>query len=48
MKVISLTDVYARCNVSIIEPEEYEEAETDNVWKKAMNAKVEVIEKNNI
>lgn len=47
MNLKSLSDVYARCNVSIIKPRKYEEVATDNAWKKAMNAEIEMIEKNN-
>lgn len=43
----SLSEVYARCNVNMIELENYEEATTDNALKKAMQAKFEMIEKNN-
>lgn len=50
MKVTSLNSVYARCrcNVNIIEPEKYEEATTNTAWKKALNAEIEMMEKNNI
>lgn len=38
VKLKTLSDVYARCNVSMIELERYEEATMDNAWKRAMNA----------
>lgn len=48
VKVRSLNNVYDRCNVNIIEPEKYEEATTNTAWKKAVNAEIEMMEKNNI
>lgn len=38
MKLKSLSDVYARCNVNINKPKKYNEVATDNAWKKTMNA----------
>ncbi|CAL5443135.1 unnamed protein product [Camellia sinensis] len=42
----SLSDVYARCNLCIVEPENFEEATKDEAWKKAMEDEIHVIEKN--
>lgn len=41
-----LNDLYARCNLSIIEHEKYEEVATNEAWKKPMNTEVEMIKKN--
>ena len=42
----SLTEIYERCNICIIEPETFEEAVKDAAWQKAMEAELEMIEKN--
>ncbi|KAI5343766.1 hypothetical protein L3X38_011642 [Prunus dulcis] len=42
----SLTDIYESCNICIIEPETFEEAVKDAAWQKAMEAELEMIEKN--
>ncbi|CAL5370298.1 unnamed protein product [Camellia sinensis] len=42
----SLSDVYARCNLCIVEPENFEEAIKDEAWKKAIEDEIHVIEKN--
>lgn len=39
-------NVYARCNLSIIEPKKYEKATSDYAWKKAMDVEIEMIVKN--
>ncbi|KAG8492771.1 hypothetical protein CXB51_010255 [Gossypium anomalum] len=41
-----IADVYQRCNVAIVEPSSYEEAATDMNWKKAMEAEIDMIQKN--
>ncbi|KAM1300483.1 hypothetical protein PS1_011811 [Malus domestica] len=46
VKLRSLEDIYARCHMTIIEPETYHEAVEDNAWKEAMDAEIETIEKN--
>lgn len=46
VKLKSLSEVYARYNVSMIEPKKSEEATIDNAWKKAMQVEIEMIEKN--
>ncbi|KAI5321217.1 hypothetical protein L3X38_030288 [Prunus dulcis] len=46
LKYKSLTEVYERCNICIIEPETFEEAIRDESWKKAMEIELEMIEKN--
>ncbi|BBN67325.1 transposable element gene [Prunus dulcis] len=40
------TEIYERCNICIIEPETFEEAVKDAAWQKAMEAELEMIEKN--
>ncbi|BBH05186.1 multidrug resistance-associated protein 9 [Prunus dulcis] len=42
----SLTEIYESCNICIIEPESFEEAVKDAAWQKAMEAELEMIEKN--
>ncbi|CAL8112732.1 unnamed protein product [Prunus armeniaca] len=46
VKLRDIAEIYARCNMSVIEPENYEEASKDTTWKKAMEAEMEMIEKN--
>ncbi|CAL9014241.1 unnamed protein product [Prunus brigantina] len=47
VKLRTLEDIYARCHMCIIEPENYQEAVGDLAWQEAMNAELEMIEKNN-
>ncbi|CAL8115629.1 unnamed protein product [Prunus armeniaca] len=47
VKLRTLEDIYARCHMCIIEPENYQEAASDIAWQEAMNAELEMIEKNN-
>jgi uncharacterized cupredoxin-like copper-binding protein len=42
----SLSDIYQRCNVAIMEPAGYEEAATDEKWIDAMKEELKMIEKN--
>ncbi|CAL2276928.1 unnamed protein product [Prunus armeniaca] len=42
----SLSEVYAQCKMSIIEPESYNEAAKDEAWNKAMTEEISMIEKN--
>ncbi|RVW45664.1 Retrovirus-related Pol polyprotein from transposon RE1 [Vitis vinifera] len=42
----SLSDIYQRCNVTIIEPTGYEEAAADKKWMDAMKEELTMIEKN--
>ncbi|KAI5336241.1 hypothetical protein L3X38_015508 [Prunus dulcis] len=42
----SLSDVYAQCKMSIIEPENFEEVVKDEAWGKAMTEEILMIEKN--
>ncbi|BBH07158.1 multidrug resistance-associated protein 9 [Prunus dulcis] len=46
LKYKSLTEIYERCNICIIEPETFEEVVKDAAWQKAMEAELEMIEKN--
>ncbi|CAL8997273.1 unnamed protein product [Prunus brigantina] len=46
LKFKSLTEIYERCNICIIEPETFEEAIKDASWQKAMETELEMIEKN--
>ncbi|CAL8152285.1 unnamed protein product [Prunus armeniaca] len=43
----SVNEIMAQCNMYIVEPESFEEANLDESWKNAMKAKLEMIEKNN-
>ena len=45
-KLRSLSDVYKRCNLCIVEPQSFEEAIKDEDWRKAMEKEIDVIEKN--
>ncbi|CAL2243102.1 unnamed protein product [Prunus armeniaca] len=40
-------NIYARCHMCVIEPENYQEAAGDLAWQKAMNAELKMIKKNN-
>ncbi|CAL8138407.1 unnamed protein product [Prunus armeniaca] len=42
----SVNEIMAKCNVCIVEPENYEDATQDESWRKAMEAELEMIEKN--
>ncbi|CAL2255491.1 unnamed protein product [Prunus armeniaca] len=50
VKLRDITEIYARCNMSIIEPENFAEASKDKAWQKAMKIamkiNMEMIEKN--
>ena len=46
VKLRSLEEIFARCHMTIIEPETYLEAIEDKEWKEAMDAEFETIEKN--
>ncbi|KAJ6715423.1 hypothetical protein OIU85_026875 [Salix viminalis] len=46
VKLRSLEDIYARCHLSMIEPESYQEAVRNIAWQEAMNAEMEMIDKN--
>ncbi|KAI5350085.1 hypothetical protein L3X38_002976 [Prunus dulcis] len=46
VKPRDITEIYARCNMSIIEPENFAEASKDKAWQKAMEIEMEMIEKN--
>lgn len=41
-----LNDVLAQCSVCIMEPNNYEKIAQDDLWKKAMQAEIDMIEKN--
>ncbi|XP_031273246.1 uncharacterized protein LOC116131724 [Pistacia vera] len=43
----TLADVYARCNVVILEPRNYAEGTKLEVWRNAMQEEISMIEKNN-
>ncbi|KAI5337554.1 hypothetical protein L3X38_016825 [Prunus dulcis] len=43
----SVNEIMAQCNMCIMEPENFEEADLDKSWRKAMEAELEMIEKNN-
>ena len=42
----SLSDIYATCNLALLEPADYREALKDEGWKAAMKAEIRMIEKN--
>ncbi|RVW98283.1 Retrovirus-related Pol polyprotein from transposon RE1 [Vitis vinifera] len=42
----SLSDIYQRCNIAIIEPARYEEVAADKKWMDAMKEELKMIEKN--
>ncbi|KAB2610770.1 hypothetical protein D8674_018802 [Pyrus ussuriensis x Pyrus communis] len=46
VRLRSLTDIYARCNMCIIEPENYQEAAKDKAWQATMDNEISMIEKN--
>ena len=41
-----LFEIYQRCNVVVLEPAEFEEAEKDDKWINAMKEELKMIEKN--
>ncbi|CAL2246103.1 unnamed protein product [Prunus armeniaca] len=43
----SINDIMAQCNICIMEPDSFEEADLDESWRHAMKAELEMIEKNN-
>ncbi|BBH06928.1 multidrug resistance-associated protein 9 [Prunus dulcis] len=43
----SINDIMAQCNMCIVEPDNFEEADLDESWRCAMEAELEMIEKNN-
>ncbi|KAI5335519.1 hypothetical protein L3X38_025652 [Prunus dulcis] len=43
----SISDIMAKCNMCIVEPDSFEEANLDESWRHAMKAELEMIEKNN-
>lgn len=46
LKWKSLSNVYAKCKMSIIELEDFREAIKDEAWKKTMTREIMMIEKN--
>ncbi|XP_048139602.1 uncharacterized protein LOC125316165 [Rhodamnia argentea] len=42
----SLSDIYQRCSVAVLEPASYEEAKSDQKWMNAMKEELTMIEKN--
>ena len=43
----SVNEIMAQCNMCIVEPDSFEEADLDESWRNAMKAELEMIEKNN-
>ncbi|KAI5329167.1 hypothetical protein L3X38_028564 [Prunus dulcis] len=43
----SVNEIMAQCNMCIVEPENFEDANLDESWRNAMKAELEMIEKNN-
>jgi transposase InsO family protein len=46
-RVRSLVDIYETCNLAMLEPENYDVASKQEVWVKAMQDEIKMIEKNN-
>jgi hypothetical protein len=46
VKLRSIEDIYNRCHMSFIEPENYQEAAKSKDWQDAMRTELEMIEKN--
>ena len=46
LKYKSIAEIYEKCNMCIVKPESFEEAEKDDSWKKAMKDEILMIEKN--
>ncbi|XP_052477222.1 uncharacterized mitochondrial protein AtMg00820-like [Gossypium raimondii] len=42
----SIADIYQKCNVAIVEPSSFKEAMRNEHWKKAMEAEIDMIHKN--
>lgn len=42
----SLNDIYATCNFYVVEPESFKEISKEDVWERAMQEEIEMIEKN--
>ncbi|BBH09287.1 transposable element gene [Prunus dulcis] len=42
----SVNEIMAQCNMCIVEPDSFEEADLDESWRNAMKAELEMIEKN--
>ncbi|XP_052882313.1 uncharacterized protein LOC128290624 [Gossypium arboreum] len=42
----TIADIYHRCNIAIVEPLSYEETARNKYWKKAMEAELDTIHKN--
>ncbi|KAI5313515.1 hypothetical protein L3X38_042691 [Prunus dulcis] len=42
----SVNEIMAQCNICIVEPESFEDANLDESWRNAMKAELEMIEKN--
>ena len=45
-RVRSLVDIYETCNLAVLEHESYEVASRHEVWVKAMEEEIKMIEKN--
>ncbi|KAI5348230.1 hypothetical protein L3X38_001117 [Prunus dulcis] len=43
----SINDIMTQCNMCIVEPDSFEEADLDESWRSAMEAEFKMIEKNN-
>ncbi|KAK2398761.1 putative mitochondrial protein [Trifolium repens] len=46
IKLKDLSDIYARCNYCVVEPENFDEAIKEDVWRNAMQEEMNAIEKN--
>ncbi|KAI5355046.1 hypothetical protein L3X38_007941 [Prunus dulcis] len=43
----SVNEIMAQCNMCIVEPDSFEEADLDESWRNTMKAELKMIEKNN-
>lgn len=46
IKLKDLSDIYARCNYCVVEPENFDEAIKEDAWRNAMQEEINAIEKN--
>jgi hypothetical protein len=45
VKMRRLSDVYARCNFCVVEPENFEQAIQEGIWRNVMEEEIKMIEK---
>ena len=47
-KIRLLSEIYQTCNLTIVEPDSYEAASKKEVWRKAMEKEMKMIEKKEV